>query len=161
LDTDLPGVNNAKDAAFAKRVDDGVLVYLARVSDKRRNLSAVSMWKYPPSTDVQKALQTAVDDPNARNERGHGGSVGEDGADFNQQARGSVNLPDDITRAPAIIGEWINASCDVSVSVTDPHPSVTDPGQSGTQKRTSGTHERDRGIWATRRMHNRSHPGEC
>lgn len=67
----LVGKNKEKQIAFVKAVDDGVLVYVAGISDGRQNLRAVSMWKYPPSTDAQQILKTAVSDPNAQNERGH------------------------------------------------------------------------------------------
>jgi hypothetical protein len=58
--TDLQGDGGAPEVAFSKRVSDGVLVYLARVSNKRSNLSAVSMWKFPPETDAATVLNHAV-----------------------------------------------------------------------------------------------------
>ncbi|MEZ5645026.1 MAG: hypothetical protein R3E99_07725 [Burkholderiaceae bacterium] len=93
-DAVLPGLNggnNTDEIAFAKRVDDGVLVYVARASKKRQNLSAVSMWKYPPSIDARHVLSHAVSDPNARNERGHIESVDDDDDSFNQGARGAFS----------------------------------------------------------------------
>jgi len=84
--TGLKGLNNTDEIAFAKRVDDGVLVYVARVSDKRRNLSAVSMWKYPPSVDAQRVLQSAVSGPNVQNERGHAPNLPDQGGSYNQGA---------------------------------------------------------------------------
>jgi hypothetical protein len=58
--TDLKGKLGQPMLAFAKRTEDGVLLYLAAGTKKRRNLGAVSMWRYPPSVDVQQVLEHAV-----------------------------------------------------------------------------------------------------
>lgn len=63
---DVKGESGAREVAFSKRVEDGVLVYLARVSDKRRNLSAVTMWKFQPGTDPQEAIDRAIKDKTPR-----------------------------------------------------------------------------------------------
>lgn len=109
--TDLQSDGGAPEVAFSKRVDDGVLVYLARVSNKRSNLSAVSMWKFPPETDAATVLDHAVKEKAPRN-AGPGDalrplsdyesdaqapslddSIDGGGQEFNQgdQARGSFN----------------------------------------------------------------------
>jgi len=56
---DIPGTNNRR-FAFAKQFDDGLIVYLADSSKKRRDLRTVSMWKYPQSANAQDVLQHAV-----------------------------------------------------------------------------------------------------
>lgn len=58
----VAGENGVRETAFVKNVADGVLVYLARVSDKRSNLSAVSMWKFQPGVDPEQALEHAIKD---------------------------------------------------------------------------------------------------
>lgn len=58
--TDLRGHHGEPLVAFAKRTEDGVLLYLAAATKKRRNLGAVSMWRYPPAVDVQQVLESAV-----------------------------------------------------------------------------------------------------
>jgi len=109
--TDLQGDGGAPEVAFSKRVSDGVLVYLARVSHKRSNLSAVSMWKFPPETDAATVLNHAVKEKAPR-DAGPGNALrplsdyesdaqaplpdsilGPNGQEFNQgdQARGSFN----------------------------------------------------------------------
>lgn len=109
--TDLQGDGGAPEVAFSKRVSDGVLVYLARVSNKRSNLSAVSMWKFPLETDAATVLDHAVKEKAPR-DAGPGDalrplsdyesdaqapslddSIDGGGQEFNQgdQARGSFN----------------------------------------------------------------------
>ena len=56
---DIPGTNNRR-FAFAKQFDDGLIVYLADSSKKRRDLRTVSMWKYPQSANAQDVLQHAL-----------------------------------------------------------------------------------------------------
>lgn len=55
----IKGTNNRR-FAFAKQFDDGLIVYLADSSKKRRDLRTVSMWKYPQSANAQDVLQHAV-----------------------------------------------------------------------------------------------------
>ena len=55
----IKGTNN-RCFAFAKQFDDGLIVYLADSSKKRRDLRTVSMWKYPQSANAQDVLQHAV-----------------------------------------------------------------------------------------------------
>ena len=71
----LQGNNGERQVAYAKQVEDGVLVYVAGVAESRQNLRAVSMRKYPPSVDARQILKTAVSNPNVRSERGHAASV--------------------------------------------------------------------------------------
>ncbi|WP_416190443.1 hypothetical protein ACM67B_05220 [Neisseria sp. CCUG17229] len=56
---DMAGTNN-KRMAFAKEFDDGVMVYLAGASKKRRDLRTVSAWKYPQSANALEVLNHAV-----------------------------------------------------------------------------------------------------
>ena len=58
--TDLRGHHGEQMVAYAKRVDDGVLLYMESATKKRRNLGAVSMWKYPPTVDVKQILAEAI-----------------------------------------------------------------------------------------------------
>ena len=60
--------------AYVKKTDDGVLLYMEEVRNKRHDLAALSMRKYPATADVQKVLQNAS--PNVRNDGGHGLSIG-------------------------------------------------------------------------------------
>ena len=55
----IAGTNN-KRMAFAKAFDDGVMVYLADTSKKRRDLRTVSAWKYPQSANAHEVLNHAV-----------------------------------------------------------------------------------------------------
>ena len=55
----IKGTNNRR-FAFVKQFDDGLIVYLADSSKKRRDLRTVSMWKYPQSANAQDVLQHAV-----------------------------------------------------------------------------------------------------
>lgn len=71
----LQGNNGERQVAYAKQVEDGVLVYVAGVAESRQNLRAVNMRKYPPSVDARQILKTAVSNPNVRSERGHATSV--------------------------------------------------------------------------------------
>lgn len=52
--TDLRAPTNSQRVAYAKRYDDGVIVYLEDVSAKRMNMRGVTMWKYPPTADEQQ-----------------------------------------------------------------------------------------------------------
>lgn len=58
---DLKTDQGAQRVAYAKRVNDGVLVFIEDVSKKRNDMRAVSMWKYPPETDVQTVLSSALE----------------------------------------------------------------------------------------------------
>ncbi|MDR2875967.1 MAG: hypothetical protein LBV44_08595 [Methylobacillus sp.] len=121
----------SKVIGFAKTVDDGVLVYMARVSDKRQNIAAVSMWKYRDGVSVQDALSRAFQEQSPRKagieskprplsvyetdsvER-TGDSVAQDGAQFNQQPfdgseqattqlpEGTTHIDVDGTQRPAL-----------------------------------------------------------
>ena len=64
----IKGTNN-RCFAFAKQFDDGLIVYLADSSKKRRDLRTVSMWKYPQSANAQDVLQHAVSLSNLRPKR--------------------------------------------------------------------------------------------
>ncbi len=88
--------------AYAKRIGDGVTVYLEEVSDRRRNLRGVSMRRYLTSSDAGAILERTVrDELNALSERSipaHEQTVDEGGAKFNQAAapnmdkRGSLQI---------------------------------------------------------------------
>lgn len=58
--TDLRAPTNSQRVAYAKRYDDGVVVYLEDVSAKRMNMRGVTMWKYPPTADEQQVLDFAT-----------------------------------------------------------------------------------------------------
>lgn len=58
----IPGTNNQR-IAFAKAFDDGVMVFLADSSKKRRDLRTVSAWKYPQSANAHDVLNYAVSLP--------------------------------------------------------------------------------------------------
>ncbi|WP_201788245.1 hypothetical protein, partial [Basilea psittacipulmonis] len=57
--SDIPGTHT-KRIAFSKKVDDGVLVYIADSSKKKQDLRTVTMWKYPSTANAHKVLQHAV-----------------------------------------------------------------------------------------------------
>ena len=46
--------------AYAKNLDDGVVVYIEEASSKKKNLRGISMWKYPLTTDVRQVLSHAI-----------------------------------------------------------------------------------------------------
>lgn len=83
--------------AYVKQFNDGVLLYMEEVHNKRHDLAALSMRKYPATADVLKILQNAS--PNVRNDDGHGHSIGKppkavntnDGNNLHQQQLGSFN----------------------------------------------------------------------
>ena len=56
---DIAGTHN-KRVVFAKRFDDGLVVYVAESSVRKKDLKAVSMWKYPQSANAQDALNHAM-----------------------------------------------------------------------------------------------------
>ena len=58
--TDLTATLGNKRIAFAKAFDNGTAVYLADVSRKKRDIQAVSLWKYPAGVDAQTALERAI-----------------------------------------------------------------------------------------------------
>jgi hypothetical protein len=58
--TDLVGKHGEPMVAYAKRVDDGVLIYLEAATKKRQNMAGVSMWRYPSTVDVKQVLANAV-----------------------------------------------------------------------------------------------------
>ena len=90
--TDLRGANGSDRVAYAKRVSDGVLVYLEEVSHKRQNMRGVTMWKYPPSVDEQQILQSATSGQTSETDGGMENSVAPDPAELNQSARGAYNI---------------------------------------------------------------------
>nr|DAK14605.1 MAG TPA: crystallin beta/gamma motif-containing protein [Caudoviricetes sp.] len=56
---DIPGTNN-KRFVFVKSFDDGVLLYMAESSKKRRDLRTVSLWKFPPTANAHNKLEHAA-----------------------------------------------------------------------------------------------------
>lgn len=58
--------------AYVKEFEDGVYLYLEEVRRKRRDLTLLSMRKYPPGADAQKILESAAADQYVRNDGGHG-----------------------------------------------------------------------------------------
>lgn len=58
--TDLKSKQGAQRVAYAKAVNDGVMVYIEDVSRKRNDMRAVTLWKFPPSTEVGSVLSTVL-----------------------------------------------------------------------------------------------------
>ena len=56
---DIPGTNN-KRFVFVKSFNDGVLLYMAESSKKRRDLRTVSLWKFPPTANAHNKLEHAA-----------------------------------------------------------------------------------------------------
>ena len=56
---DIPGTNN-KRFVFVKSFNDGVLLYMAESSKKRRDLHTVSLWKFPPTANARNKLEHAA-----------------------------------------------------------------------------------------------------
>lgn len=56
LRTDLVSRRRQPVVAYARALPDGVVVYLEEVNKKRRDMAALTMWKYPPEMDPQEAL---------------------------------------------------------------------------------------------------------
>ena len=73
---------------YVKRVEDGILLYMEEVHKKRRDMSALSLWKYPAGGDAQQILKSAVSDPNVRNGGGHERNLDPPAPNFNQQESG-------------------------------------------------------------------------
>lgn len=108
----------AQRVAYAKRFNDGVVVYIEDVSKKRNDMRGVTMWKYPATTDVATILDSALErgreNKKAQEKPGPlgdalrtlsdyesdaqtpspDGSIEQNGGEFNQEnqaARGSFN----------------------------------------------------------------------
>lgn len=90
--TDLRGANGSERTAYAKRVGDGVLVYLEEMSHKRQNMRGITMWKYPPSVDEQQILQSAISGQTSSTDGGMTDSVAPGDRELNQSARGAYNI---------------------------------------------------------------------
>lgn len=56
----LVSEQGARRIMFAKSFEDGTIVYLGQVSRKKKDIKTVSMWKYPPAIDEQRAIDIAV-----------------------------------------------------------------------------------------------------
>lgn len=59
--TDLADKKGTQQIAYAKKYDDGIVVYLEKLSRKRQDFQGVSMWKYPPAGDAQTRLAANLD----------------------------------------------------------------------------------------------------
>jgi hypothetical protein len=57
--------------AYVKDVGDGVLLYMEEVNKKRRDMTALSMRKYPARTDVMKILSNLPPDHYVQDGGGH------------------------------------------------------------------------------------------
>lgn len=75
LRTDLLDSYGRPTVAYAKAFDDGVLLYIESVRNKRKDLAALSMRKYPATTDAQRVLERAADGLNVRNDGGHADTI--------------------------------------------------------------------------------------
>lgn len=49
--------NGGKRAIYAKKTDDGLLIYIEEARKNRKDFKGVTMWKYPLSADVGKVLE--------------------------------------------------------------------------------------------------------
>lgn len=58
---DLTDSMGTQRIAYAKKYDDGVVIYLESVSGKRQDFQGVSMWKYPPTHDAKNMLAANLD----------------------------------------------------------------------------------------------------
>lgn len=76
------GNQTLRGVVFAKKFDDGVVVYTGVVSRKRRDLRGATMWKYPPTTDAQTAIKLSTSDLTSETLGGMGSSVDENGEYF-------------------------------------------------------------------------------
>lgn len=61
IQTDLRTDQGAQRVAYAKALDDGVLIYIEDVSRKRNDMRGVTLWKYPAGTDVRTVLDSSLD----------------------------------------------------------------------------------------------------
>ncbi|MDO4642528.1 MAG: hypothetical protein Q4A74_01655, partial [Cardiobacteriaceae bacterium] len=57
---DLKSLQGSQRLMLAKRFEDGTIVYLVQPSRKKKDLQGVTMWKYPPAVDEQRALEIAI-----------------------------------------------------------------------------------------------------
>ena len=97
--------------AYVKKMPDGVILYMEEVRKKRKDLAALSMRRYPATTDVQQVLSTAADGPNVRNDGGHDASIDEGGDQvYNQRRRAKRDdYTLDLFDIPAEAGKADNA----------------------------------------------------
>lgn len=51
---------NAQRVAYVKRFNDGVIVYVEQISKKKRDMGAVSIRKYPPTTNAERVLENVA-----------------------------------------------------------------------------------------------------
>ncbi|WP_020564529.1 PBECR3 domain-containing polyvalent protein [Methylosarcina fibrata] len=69
--------------AYTKAFGDGVLLSIESVRNKRKDLAALSMRKYPTTTDAQRVLEHVADGPNVRNDGGHKTTIDQTPEEFN------------------------------------------------------------------------------
>ncbi len=74
--------------AYAKRMDDGSILYMEEVRTGRKELAAVSLRKYPATMNVDSIVSTL--DPNAQGDGGHGPIVVHNPAASNAGVRYSL-----------------------------------------------------------------------
>jgi hypothetical protein len=71
---------------FAKKFEDGVLVYTGVVSRKRQDVRGATMWKYPPTIDAQTAIERATANLTSETLGGMSGTLPDQGGSYNQGA---------------------------------------------------------------------------
>jgi len=96
ISTDVPikneqGTQTLRGLVFAKEFEDGTVVYTGLVSRKRHDVRGATMWKYPPTTDAQTALERAASDLTSETLGGMEESVPPTGQELNQPARGTFS----------------------------------------------------------------------
>jgi hypothetical protein len=64
--TDLTGVNGEQVVAYAKRFDDGVIVYQEGATTKRQNLRGITIWKFQPTVEMDGLLDRVLEKTKAR-----------------------------------------------------------------------------------------------
>lgn len=82
--------------AYAKVVDDGVLIYLEEVRNGRKDMAGLSLWKKrPTATSAPDVLQHAVSESYVRNDGRHKGMVVKNTDDFYKKLqREKTGLPE-------------------------------------------------------------------
>lgn len=87
--------------AYAKNTPDGALLYFEEAHNKRHDLAALSMRRYPATSDAKDILRNVT--LYVQNDSEHKPIIGKPPVGFNQDARGQISFADDITQQASII----------------------------------------------------------
>lgn len=96
--------------AYIKRYDDGVIVYVQEVNNKRKDLAALSMRKYPTTSNADNIIKTLRDTLHVQNDGKHDDSIDNDQTLFqskksSEQSEAQRQLDEQLVVADRMIAE--------------------------------------------------------